>query len=56
LPPWFSQFAGAILANATPPNDIVSAIMSAAINNVMRFLIFSPPFPLSKNKQPTTLS
>ena len=28
-----------ILANATPPNDIDSANISAAINNVMRFLI-----------------
>jgi hypothetical protein len=41
-------------AKATPENDIVSAIVSAAINNVMRFLIFSPPFPLSK-KQKTGL-
>ena len=40
---------------ATLPNDIVSAIISAATNNVMRFLIFSPPFTLSKNKQPATL-
>src|SRR5215218_4465747 len=28
-----------IAPNATPENDIVSAIVSAAINNVMRFLI-----------------
>src|SRR5215211_7233145 len=33
-----------IAANATPDNDMLSAITSAAINNVMRFLIFSPPF------------
>ena len=32
-------------ANATLPNDIVSAIKSAATNNEMRFLIFSHPFP-----------
>src|SRR5919107_6381676 len=31
---------------ATLPNDIVSAIASAAINNVMRFLIFSHPLSL----------
>jgi hypothetical protein len=30
-----------IAPNATPENDIVSAIMSAANNNVMRFLISS---------------
>src|SRR5215203_5887869 len=41
LPPWFSQDAGVILANATPPNDIVSAIVTAANNNAMRFLIAS---------------
>ena len=42
-------------ANATVPNDIVSAIASAAINNVMRFLIAShlpssssSPFPKQK--------
>src|SRR5215207_5055061 len=32
-----------ILANATPPKDIDSANITAAINNVMRFFIFSPP-------------
>jgi membrane protein YqaA with SNARE-associated domain len=42
---------------ATLPNDIVSAIMTAAINNVMRFLIFSHLLSLfSKNKQPTISS
>jgi hypothetical protein len=50
LPPPFS-FTGVILANATPPNDIDSANISAAINNVMRFLIFfSPPFPFLQNE------
>jgi hypothetical protein len=44
-----------IAANATPETDMLSAITTAAINNVMRFLNFSPPFPLSKNEQPTTL-
>jgi hypothetical protein len=39
-----------IAANATLENDIDNAIISAAINNVMRFLIFSPPFPLSKKQ------
>jgi hypothetical protein len=38
LPPWFSFV---IAPNATLENDIVSAIMSAATNNVMRFLIAS---------------
>jgi hypothetical protein len=38
LPPAFSFV---IAPNATPENDMVSAIMSAAINNVMRFLISS---------------
>src|SRR5215203_3590512 len=40
LPPplvWVSV----ILANATPPNDIASAITSAATNTVTRFLICS---------------
>ena len=44
-----SQLGGEILANATMlPRDIVSAIISAATNNVMRFLtlltssLFSP--------------
>ena len=32
-----------IAANATPDNDMLSAITSAATNNEMRFLIFSPP-------------
>jgi hypothetical protein len=31
-----------IAANATPDTDMLSAITSAAINNVMRYLIFSP--------------
>jgi hypothetical protein len=43
------------LANATPPNDIDSANISAAINNEMRFLICShlPPllaFTFTKQK------
>jgi hypothetical protein len=33
-------------ANATPDNDMLSAIMSAAINNKRRFLIPSHPLPL----------
>ena len=41
LPPWLVQFAGVILANATPPNDIVSANISAANNNEMRLRIGS---------------
>src|SRR5215217_33837 len=47
-----------IAANATPDTDMLSAIMSAAINNVMRFLIFSPPLtfslslPQNKNRPP----
>ena len=32
-------------AAAAPPNDIVSANMSAVINNVTRFLILSHPSP-----------
>jgi hypothetical protein len=36
----------ACLAKATPPNDMDSANMSAAINNVMRFLISSHLPPL----------
>ena len=35
-----------IAANATPDTDMLSAIMSAAINNVMRFLICSHPLSL----------
>ena len=34
---------------------MLSAITTAAINNVMRFLNCSPPFPFSKNEQPPTL-
>jgi hypothetical protein len=43
-------FPSSIAANATLPNDIVSAITTAAINNVMRFFIFSPAFPFLKNE------
>src|SRR5215212_1252784 len=53
LPPPFS-FTGVILANATPLSDMVSATTTAVTNNVIRFLIFSPPFPLSKNKRPAS--
>ena len=35
-----------IAANATPDSDMLSAITSAAINNVMRFLIPSHPLSL----------
>jgi 2-phosphoglycerate kinase len=46
-----------IAANATPETDIVSAITTAAINNVMRFLVSSHLLSFCpKNKQPTTLS
>src|ERR671921_780518 len=37
-----------IAANATPDIDMLSAITSAAINNVMRFLIVSPPLSLAR--------
>jgi hypothetical protein len=55
LPPWVSHVGGEILANATPPNDIVNAITTAEINNAMRFLIsshllFSSRSPFSKTK------
>jgi hypothetical protein len=52
LPPLFVHevSTAVILANDTPPKDIVSAIASAAINKVMRFLIrvflLSPARPL----------
>src|SRR5215217_9089651 len=47
VPRTFSHPAGALAANAaTLPKDIVSAIASAAINNVMRFLIASHPLSL----------
>jgi hypothetical protein len=36
-------------ANAAPENDIVSAIVSAAINNVIRFLICSHLLSLLAN-------
>jgi hypothetical protein len=35
-----------IAANATPDNDMLSAITTAAINNIMRFLIPSHPLSL----------
>ena len=37
-----------IAANATPDTDMLSAITSAAINNVMRFLIYSHPLSLTR--------
>jgi hypothetical protein len=37
-----------IAANATPDIDMLSAITSAAINNVMRFLILSHPLSLAR--------
>jgi hypothetical protein len=44
-----------ILANDTPPKDIVSAIASAAINKVMRFLIFSRLHSLLAKDKPAYL-
>ncbi len=44
-------------ANATPETDIVRAIVSAAINNVMRFLICSHLLSLLANtRKPAYLS
>jgi hypothetical protein len=43
------------LPNATPPNDIVSAIISAATNKVMRFLIASHLPSLSPKGKPAYL-
>jgi hypothetical protein len=39
-------------ANAPPaaPKDMLSANTTAVINNAMRFLIFSPPFPFLQNE------
>jgi hypothetical protein len=37
-----------IAANATPDTDMLSAITSAAINNVMRFLIPTHPLSLAR--------
>jgi hypothetical protein len=45
LPPPLT-LVSVILANATPPNDIDSANINAAINNETRFLICSHPPPL----------
>jgi hypothetical protein len=59
LPPAFSQdggSAGVILANATPPKDIVNAIMSAATNNVTRFLISLTSFHYYPKGKPAHLS
>ena len=42
--------------SGSTPKDIDTANISAVINNVIRLFIVSPPFLLSKNKQPTTLS
>jgi hypothetical protein len=56
VPRTFSHPAGALAANAaTLPNDIVSAIASAAINNVMRFLIFSHLLSLYPKTKPAYL-
>src|SRR5215207_8529291 len=56
LPPPLT-WVSVILANATPENDIDSANISAAINNVMRFFIFSPPLRSSQSEnRPTSLS
>jgi hypothetical protein len=44
------------LANATPPKDIVNAIMSAATNNVTRFLISLTSFHYYPKGKPAHLS
>ena len=49
VPRTFSHPAGALAANAAAlPNDIVRANISAVINNVMRFLILSPPLDMGE--------
>src|SRR5215217_1649483 len=37
-------------SGCAPPNDILSANISAVINNVIRLFIFSPPFSFRQSK------